>query len=331
MTAPLLEVEHLTKVFPVSRGILRRAGGQVRAVDGVSFTVQAGTTLGLVGESGCGKSTVARCLLRLVQPTSGVVRFRGDDVGAFGSQRLRRYRREVQIVYQDPFGTLNPRMRVEDLVAEPLLVHGLADGRTAARRRAADLLDLVGLSPQQARRYPHEFSGGQRQRMSIARALITRPSMLVLDEPVAALDVSIGAQVLNLLADLQEQLGVAYLFISHDLSLVRHVCDRVAVMYLGAIMEQADVADLFEGPQHPYTQALLSAVPLPDPKHERRRSRIPLPDEPPSALNIPPACRFHTRCFKAQPVCSQEEPPLEPVAPREHRASCWFAEAKQVL
>ncbi|MDP8971387.1 MAG: ATP-binding cassette domain-containing protein [Actinomycetota bacterium] len=331
MSEPLLRVEELVKVFPVGRGILARGREKVRAVDGVSFAIARGRTLGLVGESGCGKSTLARCVLRLVEPTAGKVLFGGEEVGRFGSEELRRYRRRAQIVFQDPFGTLNPRMTVQELLSEPLRAHGLVNSRREARRRVCELLELVGLTAEQAGRYPHAFSGGQRQRIAIARALATQPEMVILDEPVAALDVSIGAQVLNLLADLQDELGVAYLLISHDLSLVRHVAHRVAVMYLGALMEVADTPDLFEAPQHPYTQALLSAVPVPDPVHERRRQRIPLPGEVPSALHIPPACRFHTRCFKAEAVCSQEEPPLAPVAERDHRASCWFAEPLYIL
>ncbi len=329
--APLLQVEQLVKVYPVTRGILGLRRDEVRAVDGVSFTIESGQTLALVGESGCGKSTVARCLLRLAEPSAGRVSFLGENVAAFGGDELRRYRRQVQIVFQDPFGTLNPRMRVEDLLAEPPRVHGLVTGRAAARRRVRELLELVGLRPEQATRYPHEFSGGQRQRIAVARALAVEPRMLILDEPVAALDVSIAAQILNLLVDLQDLLGVAYLLISHDMSLVRHVAHRVAVMYLGAIMEVADVDDVFVGPHHPYTQALLSAVPLPDPAAEQRRHRIPLAGEPPSALAIPPACRFHTRCFKAQPVCSRENPPLASVGERHHHASCWFAEPMKVL
>lgn len=328
---PLLRVEGLTKIYPVTRGILHRSHGEVSAVDRVSFTIEPGQTLGLVGESGCGKSTVARCLLRLTEPTAGRVWFRGEDVTGFGRDQLRRYRREVQIVFQDPFGTLNPRMRVEDLLSEPLRVHGLVTDRRAAHRRVAELLELVGLRPEQAARYSHEFSGGQRQRVAIARVLALQPQMLILDEPVAALDTSVAAQVLNLLADLQDVLGVAYLLISHDLSLVRRVAHRLAVMYLGAIMEIADAHDVFESPQHPYTQALLSAVPLPDPRAEQHRRRIRLSGEPPSAMEIPPACRFHTRCFKAEPVCSQREPPLEPVGRHDHRASCWFAAPMTVL
>lgn len=328
---PLLQVERLTKLFPVTQGILRRHQGNIVAVDRVSFELHDGQTLGLVGESGCGKSTLARCLLRLLEPTSGSVAFEGQDVGAYRGEDLRCYRRNVQLVFQDPAGALNPRMTVGDLVSEPLHVHGLAHSHREARRQVSELLEMVDLRPQHASRHGREFSGGQQQRIVIARALACRPRVLILDEPLSALDASTGLEILTLLAGLQEELGLAYLLISHDLSLVRQVADRVAVMYLGAFMETADVDDLFEGPQHPYTQALLSAVPLPDPRRERARHRIPLPGEVPSPFEVPPACRFHTRCFKAQPVCSQEEPPLDPVAGGDHRASCLFAEPLTVL
>ncbi|MBW3557265.1 MAG: ABC transporter ATP-binding protein [Actinobacteria bacterium] len=332
MTEPLLRVARLTKVFPLTTGVLRRRRGEVRAVDRVSFQLERGETLGLVGESGSGKSTVARCLLRLTEPTRGSVVFDGEDVGSFGREDLRRYRREVQLVFQDPFGALNPRMTVAELVAEPLRAHGLVEHRRDTRRRVGELLEMVALEEStHGGRYPRELSGGQRQRVVIARALGLRPRVLVLDEPVSGLDVSVGAQVLDLLADLQSELGVAYLLISHDLSMVRQVAHRVAVMYLGAIMEVAEVDDLFRAPHHPYTQALLSAVPVPDPVQERSRRRIPLMGEVPTGLYIPPACRFHTRCFKARQVCSEEEPPLGPVAERDHRASCLFAEPMQVL
>jgi oligopeptide/dipeptide ABC transporter ATP-binding protein len=327
----LLRVENLVKLFPVTRGaILRRTVGVVHAVDGVSFWLAEGETLGLVGESGSGKSTVARCILRLVEPTSGRIVFRGRDVSSVSQKTLRALRRNMQIVFQDPYGSLNPRMTVQDLVAEPLRFHGLADGRRVTRQRVGEVLELVGLSAEQAGRYPHAFSGGQRQRIAIARALACRPKLLVLDEPVSALDVSIRGQILNLLEDLQAELGLSYLFIAHDLSLVRHIADRVCVMYLGKVVETADRDDLFEAPQHPYTQALLSAVPVPDPAKERSRGRLPVRGEIPSPLEPPPACRYHTRCFKAQPVCSEHEPPLEEVAPRAHRAACFFAEPRKV-
>ncbi|MGH9182354.1 MAG: ABC transporter ATP-binding protein [Acidimicrobiales bacterium] len=333
MTAvpPLLAVDGLVKSFPVTRGILRRRRGDVRAVDRVSFTIEAGRTLGLVGESGCGKSTLARCLLRLVEPSAGRVRFGGEDVRGYGAGELRRLRRRAQIIFQDPFATLNPRMTVRDLVAEPLRAHRVVATKAEARRRGDELLEMVGLTSEQADRYPRQLSGGQRQRVNLARAISCRPRLLILDEPVAALDVSIAAQILNLLADLQAELGVAYLFISHDLSLVRHVAHRVAVMYLGAIVELADADEIFRAPQHPYSQALLSAAPLPDPIQERRRRRIPLPGEVPTGFDVPSGCRFRTRCFKVQPVCAEREPPLEPVAGGDHCAACHFAAPLRVL
>jgi oligopeptide transport system ATP-binding protein len=318
MTAELLRVEDLVKVFPVTRGaILRRTAGLVRAVDGVSFSIHQGETLGLVGESGSGKTTVARCLLRLVEPTSGRITFGGEDLGSCDRRELRKFRRQIQIVFQDPYGSLNPRMSVFDLIAEPLRFHGLAPGREALRERVGELLELVGLAAEHARRYPHAFSGGQRQRIAIARALATHPKLVILDEPVSALDVSIRAQILNLLTDLQTELGLSYLFIAHDLSLVRHISDRVCVMYLGKIVETANRDVLFEAPQHPYTQALLSAVPVPDPRKERSRRRLPVRGDVPSALEPPP-------------VCSEHEPQLEPVGADGHRAACFFAEPRSV-
>jgi oligopeptide/dipeptide ABC transporter ATP-binding protein len=330
VNAELLRVEDLVKFFPVTRGaILRRTVGLARAVDGVSFSIREGETLGLVGESGSGKTTVARCILRLVEPTSGRILFRGEDIAACDRRKLRSFRRRIQIVFQDPQSSLNPRMSVADLIGEPIRFHGLARGRREVRLRVRDLLELVGLAAEHANRYPHSFSGGQRQRIAIARALGAEPKLLILDEPVSALDVSIRAQILNLLEDLQSELGLSYLFVAHDLSLVRHIADRVAVMYLGKIVETADRDDLFEAPQHPYTQALLSSVPLPDPEKERRRRRLPVHGEAPSVLDPPPACPYHTRCFKAQPVCSEQVPPLDPVGPR-HRAACFFAEPLKV-
>ena len=332
MSAELLRIEELVKLYPVTRGaILRRQAGVIRAIDGVSLAVNEGETLGLVGESGCGKSTLARCVLRLVEPTAGRILFRGEDITAAGPQRLRVFRREVQIVFQDPYGSLNPRMTVEDLVVEPIRFHGLIRSRHAARQRVAELLERVGLSAEHAGRYPHEFSGGQRQRVGIARALACGPKLLVLDEPVSALDVSIQAQILNLLRDLQEELGLSYLFIAHDLSLVRHLSNRVAVMYLGRVVETGACDALFEGAQHPYTQVLLSAVPIPDPDKERERRRLPVAGEVPSALDPPQACRYHTRCFKAQQVCAEIEPALDPVGPHGHRAACLFAEPRKLV
>ena len=330
MTA-LLEVSELTKVFPIVRGgAVRRSVGALRAVDGVSLQIAPGETLGLVGESGCGKSTLARCILRLVEPSSGGVRFDGRDVLACDRRALRGLRREMQIVFQDPYGSLDPRMTVEQLIAEPLQVHGLGGDRSARRARVAELLRLVGLAPEHAARHPRAFSGGQRQRIAIARALATEPKLLVLDEPVSALDTSTRAQILALLAGLQERLGVSYLLVAHDLSLVRSVSHRVAVMYLGRIVELAAPEQLFEAPAHPYTQALLSAVPIPDPERERRRRRIVLRGE---AQTTPPSgqmCPFEPRCFRSQERCRVELPMLEAVARPGHRAACLFPSDQEV-
>lgn len=309
----LLRVEGLTKHFPVREGVLRTVRGHVRAVDGVSFTLRRGETLGLVGESGCGKSTTGRALLRLVEPTSGQVYFDGRDVLSLEGDDLRAFRRKAQIVFQDPYGSLNPRMMIGAMLEEALAVHGLAGDAVGRRRRAVELLELVGLLPEHADRYPHEFSGGQRQRIGIARALSVEPSFIVCDEAVSALDVSVQAQVLNLLADLKDQLGLTYLFIAHDLAVVKHVCDRVAVMYFGRIVETASAESLYRDPRHPYTKALLSAVPRPDPKSKTGDERIMLAGDPPSPMNPPSGCAFHPRCAHAKKdeECRRVVPGLE--------------------
>jgi oligopeptide/dipeptide ABC transporter ATP-binding protein len=319
---PLLRVEGLTKHFPVTRGILGRTVGQVRAVDDVTFDVRAGETLGLVGESGSGKTTVGRSILRLIEPTAGRVVFDGVDVRQAGPDELRRLRRSMQIVFQDPYSSLNPRLRVIDLVGEALEVHGLAHGADVEKRVAA-LLRRVGLPETWLNRYPHEFSGGQRQRIGVARAIALEPKLVICDEPVSALDVSIQAQVVNLLQDLGRELGLSYLFIAHDLSVVRHLSHRVAVMYLGELVELAPVARLFDAPSHPYTRALLSAIPVPDPKHRRRR--LVLSGDIPSPLDPPSGCRFHTRCPAVMERCRSESPPRYTPEP-EHDVRCFHAE-----
>ena len=321
---PLLRVEGLTKHFPILRGILRRQVGAVKAVDGVDFHIQEGETLGLVGESGCGKSTAGRVILRLGEATAGRIWYRGEDITLLKGKPLRSLRRRMQMVFQDPQESLNPRMTVGSIVGEPLLEHGVAKGRALAERVGA-LLESVGLAPNYANRYPHEFSGGQRQRIGMARALALRPEFIICDEPIAALDVSIQAQVVNLLEDLRERLNLTYLFISHDLAMVRHIADRVAVMYLGKIVELAPVRDLYENPRHPYTQALLSAAPGHDPRVEARRERILLQGDVPSPAAPPPGCRFNTRCPKAQALCSEQKPAWREVRGG-HSVACHFAE-----
>ena len=318
VTAParevLLRVEDLKVHFPVTEGVLmRRRVASVKAVDGVSFELRRGETFGLVGESGCGKSTTALAILRMLEPTAGRIVFDGEDLSRCNQRQLRPIRRRMQMVSQDPFGSLNPRMRVREIVGEPLKVHGLAGRRRRFRARVAELLDLVGLLPAMAERYPHQFSGGQRQRIGIARALALEPDLLICDEAVSALDVSIQAQVLNLLMDLQEQLRLTYLFIAHDLSVVRHISDRIGVMYLGRIVEVADRDELFERPRHPYTEALLASVPTPDPVIEAARPHRLLAGEVPSVRNPPPGCRFHPRCPKALDHCNQVDPALDVV------------------
>lgn len=298
--------------------------GQVRAVDGVDLVVNEGETLGLVGESGCGKSTLGRSILRLVEPTSGEVYFKGQNVLRMGRRATRRIRREMAMIFQDPFASLDPRQSVEDIIGEALDIHHLVRTRPERKKRIHELLGLVGLSTDFASRYPHEFSGGQRQRIGIARALAVKPSFIVCDEPISALDVSIQAQILNLLEQLQEQLHLTYLFIAHDLSVVKHISDRIAVMYVGKVVEVSPAKDLYARPQHPYTGSLLSAIPIPDPALERRRQRIILKGDVASPVDPPSGCRFRTRCFKAQPRCAESEPPLDTVSLGEHRAACFF-------
>jgi oligopeptide transport system ATP-binding protein len=322
MSETLIEVKDLKMYFPVTKGIvLRRKIGDVKAVDGLTFSIRKGETLGLVGESGCGKSTTGRALIQLYKPTTGEVIFHGTDLTKLPPEQMRQMRRKVQMIFQDPYASLNPRMTVGDIIAEPIIVHNLRKGKEAVRERVQELLKLVGLNPYFINRYPHEFSGGQRQRIGIARALAVEPEFVVCDEPVSALDVSIQAQILNLLEDLQNQLGLTYLFIAHGLAAVKHISDRVAVMYLGKIVEIAAGAQLYHTPTHPYTQALLSAVPIPDPDLERTRARIILTGDVPSPLNPPSGCRFHTRCPIATEQCKQEEPELKDIGGG-HMVSC---------
>ena len=317
MSEPLLRVENLVKHFPVG-------GGVVKAVDDVSFVVHRGETVGLVGESGCGKTTTGRCILQLERPTSGRVLFEGEDLAALDEHALRPVRRRVQVIFQDPYSSLNPRMTVGQILTEPLKVHRIVVDKAAREARVRELLAQVGLLPQHARRYPHQLSGGQRQRVGIARALAMEPSLIVCDEPVSALDVSIQAQIINLLEDLQDRLGLTYLFIAHDLSVVRHISDRVVVMYLGKVVEVADRKSLYEAPLHPYTRALLSAVPIPDPKLEAQRSRTVLRGEVPSPLKPPSGCVFHPRCPMALERCAAQVPQLRPVRPG-HQGACHLA------
>ena len=326
-TRPMVAVDDLKMHFPIRTGLLQRETGAVKAVDGITFDILPGETLGLVGESGCGKSTAGRAILRLYDPTGGTVTFEDADITTLDGERLRAMRPRMQMIFQDPQASLNPRMTVGQIVAEPLREHTRLN-RREREAKVRELLDQVGLNPDFMNRYAHEFSGGQRQRIGIARALALDPDFIVCDEPIAALDVSIQAQVVNLLEDLQERLGLTYLFISHDLSMVRHIADRVAVMYLGRIMELAAVADLFARPKHPYTQALLSAVPVPDPQIEATREHIVLEGDVPSPADPPSGCVFRTRCPIAQPRCAEEVPALRVIetGPPEHRAACHFAE-----
>ena len=322
--APLLAVENLTKHFPVMQGVFRRQVGTVRAVDGLDFEIRERETLGLVGESGCGKSTAGRVILRLHDATAGRIVFRGTDITSVDGESLRRLRPRMQMIFQDPQDSLNPRMTVGSIIGEPLVEHGTVRGR-ALQERVEELLDAVGLDPGFTNRYPHEFSGGQRQRIGVARALALNPEFIVCDEPIAALDVSIQAQVVNLLEDLQERLGLTYLFISHDLGMIRHIADRVAVMYLGKIVELASSDVLYREPLHPYTRALLSAVPIHDPELEARRERVILSGDVPSPADPPAGCRFSTRCPMAVPECSAREPQWRELRPG-HRVACHFAE-----
>ncbi|MFD8530396.1 ABC transporter ATP-binding protein [Streptosporangium canum] len=321
---PLLSVQDLQKYFPVTKGLLKRQVGAVKAVDGISFDVFKGETLGVVGESGCGKSTMGRLVTRLLEPTGGKVLFEGQDITHMSQGRLRPLRRDMQMIFQDPFSSLNPRHTVGAIVGAPFRIQGIKTEH-GTKKAVQEILELVGLNPEHYNRYPHEFSGGQRQRIGIARTLALKPKMIIADEPVSALDVSIQAQVVNLLEDLQNELDLTYVVIAHDLSVVRHISDRVAVMYLGKLVELADRKDLYESPMHPYTNALMSAVPIPDPARRNDRERIRLQGDVPSPLSPPPACRFHTRCWKAQAICKVEEPPLVELASR-HQVACHFPE-----
>jgi oligopeptide/dipeptide ABC transporter ATP-binding protein len=321
---PILEIRGLKTYFPVRAGLLQRTVAQVHAVDGVDLAIRQGETLGLVGESGCGKTTLGRSVLRLVEPTAGQVIFKGQDLTQMGGPEMRRMRRDMAMIFQDPYASLDPRQTVGEIVGEPLDIHRLYTSKKERTDRVNELLRVVGLNPNFNNRYPHEFSGGQRQRIGIARALAVDPSFIVCDEPISALDVSIQAQIINLLEKLQDQFNLTYLFIAHDLSVVKHISDRIAVMYLGKVVELAPAGELYRNPKHPYTGSLLSAIPIPDPKVERGRQRIILKGDVPSPVNPPSGCRFRTRCFKAQAKCAQDVPPLATVHLGDHEAACYF-------
>jgi len=328
----ILEVRDLVKHYPVTQGVVfKKTVGQVKAVDGVSFGLRAGETLGVVGESGCGKSTLARVLMNLEKPTEGSVVYKGQDISTLSGGALRRLRRQIQLVMQDPYTSLNPRMTVGDLLGEPFEIHPEVAPKGSRRAKVRELLDLVGLNPEHINRYPHQFSGGQRQRIGIARALALRPEIIVCDEPVSALDVSIQAQVMNLLEQLQGEFGLSYVFIAHDLSVVRHLSDRVAVMYLGKIVEIGTEDEIYERPTHPYTQALLSAVPVPDPTQRNNKTIIRLTGDVPSPISPPSGCRFRTRCWKAQDVCAEQVPLLEIRQGSDHPSACHFAEKREIV
>ena len=339
MAEAILEVRDLVKHYPLTRGILfKKQVGAVKAVDGVDLDLMAGETLGIVGESGCGKSTLARMLVHLERPTAGVIRYKGDDIVKLSGRALKAVRRNIQMVFQDPYTSLNPRMTVGDIIGEPYEIHPEVAPKGDRRRKVQDLLDVVGLNPEYINRYPHQFSGGQRQRIGIARGLALQPEIIVADEPVSALDVSVQAQVINLLDQLQDEFNLSYIFIAHDLSIVRHISDRVGVMYLGRVVEIGKDEEIYDHPTHPYTQALLSAVPVPDPEARERRERIILSGDVPSPANIPSGCRFRTRCWKAQERCALEVPLLAVPAefrlmegPAKHPSACHFAEEKHVV
>jgi oligopeptide transport system ATP-binding protein len=332
VTEHILQVKDLVKYYPVTQGVIyKRTIGQIKAVDGVSFNLTPGETLGVVGESGCGKSTLARVLMNLEKPTSGTVLYKGEDIFKLGRHDMRRLRRNIQLVMQDPYTSLNPRMTVGDIIGEPFEIHREVAPKRDRQKKVQDLLDVVGLNPEHINRYPHQFSGGQRQRIGIARALALNPEVIICDEPVSALDVSIQAQVMNLLEKLQGEFGLSYVFIAHDLSVIRHLADRVAVMYLGKIAEIGTEDEIYERPTHPYTQALLSAVPVPDPESRTTKAVIRLVGDVPSPANPPSGCRFRTRCWKAQDICAAKEPELTLREGSDHPSACHFAEKRQIV